>query len=357
MAGPVGPDPGALHVAGGVDDGVGAAEVPAPQVLEQPLEPVVGQVEGARVDVGREVADELGVRWRAGAEARSEQAARQHVGGGEVFRQPERALVADRDDGGAELDRGGALARSGQEHGAGGDASAAALVAVRARTAAALTGPAFGPCGSATDTGHTGFVRTNAGGRILVDPRGGSFCFDAGALCLDFAHTGGEGPYAVFESLHGPADLAAWLAQPPLGAALTVRATRRDLAAAKALRQAIWVAAHTRVAGEPPPADVVAVINRAAAAAPLVPVLSNDATAAGWAAPVRAAQVLSTLAREMVELLAGPLADRIRECAGDNCPLVFVDSSRPGLRRWCAMERCGNRHKLRALRARRTPDR
>ncbi|WP_425295942.1 CGNR zinc finger domain-containing protein [Nocardia cyriacigeorgica] len=24
----------------------------------------------------------------------------------------------------------------------------------------------------------------------------------------------------------------------------------------------------------------------------------------------------------------------------------------PGARRWCAMERCGNRHKLRALRAR-----
>ncbi|NUP00309.1 MAG: CGNR zinc finger domain-containing protein, partial [Nonomuraea sp.] len=43
---------------------------------------------------------------------------------------------------------------------------------------------------------------------------------------------------------------------------------------------------------------------------------------------------------------------RIRECAGDNCPLVFVDTSRPGARRWCAMERCGNRHKLRALRAR-----
>ena len=68
---------------------------------------------------------------------------------------------------------------------------------------------------------------------------------------------------------------------------------------------------------------------------------------------MRATQALSTLAREMIELLSGPLAGRIRECASDNCPLVFVDSSRPGARRWCAMERCGNRHKLRALRARR----
>jgi predicted RNA-binding Zn ribbon-like protein len=61
---------------------------------------------------------------------------------------------------------------------------------------------------------------------------------------------------------------------------------------------------------------------------------------------VRAPQALSTLAREMIELLSGPLSGRIRECASDNCPLVFVDSSRPGARRWCAMERCGNRHKF-----------
>ena len=100
----------------------------------------------------------------------------------------------------------------------------------------------------------------------------------------------------------------------------------------------------------------MSIINRAAAAAPLVPELGADGTTAGWAAPVRATQVLSTLAREMIELLSGPLSGRIRECASDDCPLVFVDSSRPGARRWCAMERCGNRQKLRALRARRATD-
>jgi predicted RNA-binding Zn ribbon-like protein len=74
---------------------------------------------------------------------------------------------------------------------------------------------------------------------------------------------------------------------------------------------------------------------------------------AGWALPVQTTQALSTLAREMIGLLSGPLSGRIRECASGDCPLVFVDTSRPGARRWCAMERCGNRHKLRALRARR----
>ncbi|WP_067968983.1 CGNR zinc finger domain-containing protein [Nocardiopsis trehalosi] len=196
-------------------------------------------------------------------------------------------------------------------------------------------------------------MRANATGRVLHDPRGGSFRFDAGAVCLDFAHTGGEGRYAVFESLHTPDDLGGWLAQPPLGAAVTEPVTAGELAAAKALRRALWDAAHARAAGRPLPAGAVAAVNRAAAAAPLVPALAADGASAGWAAPVRASQALSTLAREAIDLLTGPLAGRIRECASDDCPLVFVDSSRPGQRRWCSMERCGNRHKLRALRARR----
>ncbi|MET7398833.1 CGNR zinc finger domain-containing protein [Dactylosporangium sp. NPDC005572] len=196
-------------------------------------------------------------------------------------------------------------------------------------------------------------MRTYATGRVLHDPKGGSFWFDAGAVCLDFAHTGGEGQYAVFESLHQPDDLAAWLAQPPLAAALTTPATFADLTAAKALRQAIWETAHARAAGRPLGADAIAVINAAAAAPSLAPQLTAAGTPASWSAPVLTTQALSTLAREMVELLSGPLSERIRECAADNCPLVFVDTSRPGARRWCTMERCGNRNKVRALRARR----
>jgi predicted RNA-binding Zn ribbon-like protein len=198
-------------------------------------------------------------------------------------------------------------------------------------------------------------MRATATGRVLTDPRGASFRFDAGAACLDFAHSGGEGRYAVFETLHEPADLGAWLAEPPVSAAVTEPVTAGELVAARALRQAIWDAAHARAGGAPLPAAAVAAINRAAAEPPLVPVMVDapGAATAAWAPPVGATQALSMLAREAIELFSGPLAGRIRECAGDDCPLVFVDSSRPNARRWCAMERCGNRHKLRALRARR----
>ena len=196
-------------------------------------------------------------------------------------------------------------------------------------------------------------MRASATGRLLHDPKGGSFWFDAGAVCLDFAHTGGEGQYAKFEMLLSPADLGEWLAEPPLRAVMTAPLSVGELRAAKALRQAIWEVAHAQAAGHPLPPEAVATINTAASAAPLVPELSPDGTTAGWAPPVQVTQALSTLARELIELLSGPLAGRIRECASDTCPMVFVDSSRPGARRWCSMERCGNRHKLRALRARR----
>ncbi|MYW02277.1 CGNR zinc finger domain-containing protein, partial [Streptomyces sp. SID3343] len=72
-----------------------------------------------------------------------------------------------------------------------------------------------------------------------------------------------------------------------------------------------------------------------------------------WELPATGGQAVSTIARDAIELFTGPFADRIRACGADNCELVFVDTSRPGRRRWCSMEHCGNRHKVRALRARR----
>ena len=38
-----------------------------------------------------------------------------------------------------------------------------------------------------------------------------------------------------------------------------------------------------------------------------------------------------------------PASARVRTCAG--CSLLFIDRSRPGRRRWCSMDRCGNRDK------------
>ncbi len=202
---------------------------------------------------------------------------------------------------------------------------------------------------------------TTSTGRLLQAGDGLRYRFDAGALCLDFLLSGGEGRYARWESLHRPADLGRFLAAgpvpaggPPLPAELP--ADEDELAAARALRAAIRGLVDARIDGRAPAAADVAVLNRAAAGPTPVPVLDPTATARAWRTPVTGAEAVAMIARDAVALLGGPLGGRLRRCAAADCHLVFADTSRPGARRWCAMERCGNRDKQRRLTRRRRED-
>ncbi len=185
---------------------------------------------------------------------------------------------------------------------------------------------------------------------------GPAYVFDPGTLCLELLVTGGPGAYAVHESLRGPGDLADWAARCRLRLdPARVAVGEAGLTAARALRDALWRAVLAHVGGGPLPAEDVEAVNRAAARPPLAPRMGPGGERS-WALPADAAAVLSTVARDAVELFTGPLAERIRVCGSPDCELVFVDASRPGRRRWCSMERCGNRAKVRALRARREAD-
>lgn len=200
----------------------------------------------------------------------------------------------------------------------------------------------------------------NATGRTKGMPMrshgGVAYRFDPGALCLELLTTGGPGPYRRYEVLHEPADLAAWadrsrLTPSPLP---VLEITEAEVAGARRVRDALLriVVARTRAEGEllPEPGDV-ATLNEAAARPPLAFSIGPDGERR-WVRPADGTQLLATVARDAVELLTGEFAHRIRVCASDNCHLVYVDTSRPGRRRWCSMEHCGNLHKVRALRAR-----
>jgi predicted RNA-binding Zn ribbon-like protein len=153
----------------------------------------------------------------------------------------------------------------------------------------------------------------------------------------------------VFELLFTAADVSRWLGViADLDGILAVEA---DVQEARALRRAVWMAAHGASGGHPPAEADRMIINQAAGQAPPVPVLEASG---GWAVrrPVTAAQVLSILARDAVDLFAGPLAGRIRVCAAADCGLLYVDRSRGGNRQWCSMQRCGTRAKVRAHRER-----
>ncbi len=179
--------------------------------------------------------------------------------------------------------------------------------------------------------------------------------FHTGRPCLDLVHTGGESALAQFEIVHDPGDLGRLLGV-ILGLA-PLPASQADLTAMRLLRAALTRIAYDLAEGSRPPVPVdpprpqdTTTINAAAAVAPLLPALRPDGTIA-FVAPTAAA-ALSTLARDAIDLFGGPFARRIRVCAAENCGLLLVDTSRPGQRRWCSMELCGNRAKIRTHRSR-----
>ncbi len=190
---------------------------------------------------------------------------------------------------------------------------------------------------------------STAAGQWFAAGDGHRWHFDAGSLALDFAYTGAMGDNQAWERLHTPADLASWLDErfPDVDGT----ATDRDLIDSLALRAAIARSATAISRGQRPAGDDVDVINLFAATPDIPPALAGGRRQAGRA-HARVSQTLSVMAREVVELFSADRADRIRECAADDCQLVFYDESRSNNRRWCSMQRCGNRAKVRAHRAR-----
>ncbi|GAA2879589.1 CGNR zinc finger domain-containing protein [Streptosporangium fragile] len=194
-----------------------------------------------------------------------------------------------------------------------------------------------------------------ANGMELTPPDGQRFRFDPGALCLEFLLTGGEGELARWERLHRPDDLAAWIAHSRAGITGPCPVTADELASARRLRAAVQrLAARAATGSRDLPEPDLAVLNEIAAAPPPVPVI-GPGLERSWASPVTGAQFLSAVARDAIELFGGPDLDRVRMCAGERCYLLFLDTSRPGTRRWCSMDRCGNRRKLRTRRDRNPP--
>ena len=174
------------------------------------------------------------------------------------------------------------------------------------------------------------------------------FPFRSGRLCLDFVATLGSRGQLNLERLREPGDLERWLAQAGLGVGPVSPA---DLAAAVRLREAIYGLVLLDPGGRRPGA--ARVVNQMAAPAPLVPELDEGGRGAAWASGGTVAQALSSVARDAIDLLSGPLIGRVRSCAGPDCTILFIDTSRPGARRWCSMEACGNQAKSAGLRQQR----
>ncbi|WP_069773373.1 ABATE domain-containing protein [Streptomyces sp. LUP30] len=179
--------------------------------------------------------------------------------------------------------------------------------------------------------------------------------FDAGRICLDLLATAHP-----FERLDSVGSLCAWIhgcGLVPPGTPLT----RVDTAwpgAFRELRRNVGQLVHGWLAqggsvpygGAGAHDGALARVNEAARTAPPTPraVRGEDGSLVrALDRPPECAALLAAVARDTVELLTDPVARAgLRQCAGDNCPLVYVDMSRGRRRRWCSSEVCGNRERV-----------
>ena len=184
-----------------------------------------------------------------------------------------------------------------------------------------------------------------------------------GALCLDFTNTvGGRRDTGVIEDkLNGYSDLIAWSRHTGTlteaeARNLTREAARRPAEAnetferAIALREALYRIFTALTEGSSPKAADIAVLNvelsQALAHSELV--AAGEGFTWSWSHRRDALDlVLWPIARSAAELLTSPDLARVRECAGDSCGWLFVDTSKNRSRRWCDMSDCGNRAKAR----------
>ncbi|MCX4994003.1 CGNR zinc finger domain-containing protein [Streptomyces longwoodensis] len=177
--------------------------------------------------------------------------------------------------------------------------------------------------------------------------------FDAGRPCLDLLATAHP-----VERLHSLPPLCAWITASGLvpQGTLLPSADLSWVTAFRELRGCVRQLVHACLAPDhgapaaPALSPALARLNDLARAATPAPraVRGEDGTLVRRldAAPDCAA-LLAVVARDAVELLTDPVARAaLRQCAGDNCPLVYVDTSRGRRRRWCSSEVCGNRERV-----------
>ena len=74
-----------------------------------------------------------------------------------------------------------------------------------------------------------------------------------------------------------------------------------------------------------------------------------------WREERRLDRLLWPLALDAFELFTGDRLDRLKQCPGEDCGWLFLDTSRNGSRQWCDMRDCGNIAKVRRFRERHPP--
>lgn len=187
------------------------------------------------------------------------------------------------------------------------------------------------------------------------------FDFSAGDLALDFVNTVGDRPRRQEERLQRWPDVVAWgeaaglLARRDAADVMRAGQTRpetaaRSFAAAIALREHLYGVFGAIASGRVPPADDLDAVNEALRRAMTKRVVVRRGSTFAWSwtnVEPSIERVLYPVLQAAGELLVSGERANVRECASETCSWLFIDRSRTHKRRWCSMQTCGNRDKVR----------
>ncbi len=174
------------------------------------------------------------------------------------------------------------------------------------------------------------------------------FRLDNEVLAFRFTATRSDrGGNTPAERLTSPEHLRLWLAAAGIDPGDTPSA--RALRSAIELREAIYRIGSALAGGSAPAAADLAVLNTAAAGAP-IPALRPEGSVWILRPGHGMADALAVIARDAILTLDSPGTARIKRCEGADCAGLFLDTSRGHARRWCSMNTCGNREKKARMR-------
>lgn len=158
---------------------------------------------------------------------------------------------------------------------------------------------------------------------------------------------------ALGDLIETPEGWQRWAAAAGLAIAADKAALAPEAAAMRELRTALARIFEALYAREEPAPEAVMLVNRyLEEGASYTRIEFVDGEPMAQEALLNGDSAAITVARDFAAFLGKYNPDRLRHCANDDCTLVFSDTSKNGARRWCSMEVCGNRHKVRSHRAR-----
>jgi predicted RNA-binding Zn ribbon-like protein len=182
-----------------------------------------------------------------------------------------------------------------------------------------------------------------------------------GALCLDFANTVvGHGAIPMHEYLMDYGNLVLWsqhthLMTPPEAKSLIREAPRhpsKSLAAFKKaliLRELIYRIFSAVAQNTHPKQTDLNQLNtaRLESLQHSFIVQTKQRFSLEYTDPMALDRMLWPIATSATQLLTSNKLKHVKQCAGEGCDWLFLDTSRNHLRRWCTMDECGNRAKMR----------